>query len=145
MKALVALLALSSLALLACGAWVYRADTRERPPVEVEEATRELGEYPVGTSRLVFRVSNPSDRAAEVVSAPASCGKYCCLKPVGPERIPIPPGGSAEVELELSVIAPNAFEFQGNLFLNDGGLRAVKLTIRGTGVAPKGTDAQPKP
>ena len=82
MKALTCLVALCGVTLLAWGAYAYRQESRPVLPVTVDSPERDLGEVPVGTTRVVFRVTNPSDDAAEVISAPDACSRGCCLKPV---------------------------------------------------------------
>lgn len=135
----------TAVGLLGWSVRTYHLENRPVRPVEVESPERDLGDHPVGRSQIVFRVTNPTDHPAEVISAPDGCGKLCCLKPLTTDRLSIPPGGSVDVACELNVIAPERFEFSGNLFLNDNGLRAVKLTVRGVGVAPRAGDAPPKP
>ncbi|MBA4065817.1 MAG: hypothetical protein C0501_19280 [Isosphaera sp.] len=104
--------------------------------MEIESPEQDLGDHLVGQSEVVFRVTNPSDLPAEVVSVTEGCGRMCCLKPMTADRLSIPPGGSAEVKCELVVIGPEPFEFTGYLYLNDNGLRTVKIAVRGTGVRP---------
>jgi hypothetical protein len=129
---------------LGWGVYTYRLETRPARPVEVESPERDLGEYPVGKSQIAFRITNPTDRPAEVISVPECCGRACCIKPTLTDRLIIPPGASVDVVCELLVTAPKQFEVSGSLFLNDNGLRAVKLTVRGVGVAPGAGDAPPK-
>ncbi len=128
---------LGAVGLSAWGAYCYHLESRPVRSVEVEEPERDVGARPVGKSRIVFRVTNPTDHSAEVVSAPDACGKLCCLKPVTTARLPIPPGGSVDVECELLVAAPARFEFGGDLYLNDNGLRGVGVVSRADDAPPK--------
>lgn len=146
MRFLVICAALASLGLFGWGAYSYereRSQPAVPPVVAVEQPERDLGDYPVGTSQLVFHVTNPTDHPAEVVSTQAGCGLGCCLKPTAAGRIAVPAGGSADVVCEVTVIAPKEFEYTGEMYLNDNGLRVVKLTVRGRGVAPGTAPPQP--
>ncbi|VTT99376.1 unnamed protein product [Gemmataceae bacterium] len=146
MRFLVVCAALASLGLFGWAAYSYERD-RSRPAVPpvvaVEQPERDLGDYPVGTSQIVFRVTNPTDHAAEVVNTQAGCGIGCCLKPTAAGRIAVPPGGHTDVVCEVTVIEPKEFEYTGDMYLNDNGLRVVKLAIRGRGVAAGAGPPQP--
>ncbi|HEY1186181.1 MAG TPA: hypothetical protein VGE74_00930 [Gemmata sp.] len=141
MKWLAVLAFLTAVGLLGWGVYEYRLETRPVGRLEVERPERDLGECPIGKSQVVFRVTNGTDREAEVLGVPEACGPVCCLKATTAERLRIPPGGSADLVLDLLVGRPEPFEFSGNLYLNDNGFRTLKLTVRGTGVAPRAGDA----
>ena len=107
--------------------------------LRVENAKQELGERPVGEHPVVFRITNHSSRQAGVVGLPAACGLRCCWVPKNQERLSIPPGATIEVLGMLDVRPPGPFEFEGALYLNDGGqLRTVRLKLTGVVVQPKG-------
>jgi hypothetical protein len=142
--ALAALAGLVAVGLLGWSAYTYRVETRPARSVEVESPERDLGEMPVGQSTIVFHVTNPTDSPAEVISVPDACGKSCCIKPKSTDRLSIPPGGAVDVVCELLVAARSEFEFSGNMFLNDNGLRTVKIKIHGVGVAPRADNVPPK-
>jgi hypothetical protein len=101
----------------------------------VDNPEQDLGERPVGEHRVIFRVTNRSDRKAEVFGYPGRCGNKCCYSSRHSERQNVAPGATVEVLGELEVFETGPFEFEGNLFLNDGGqLRAVRFRLTGVGI-----------
>lgn len=147
MKFLVVLIGaalMGAVGLFGWGARAYHAETRPMLPAEVEEPERDVGERPVGTSQVVFRITNPTDHPIEVVGGLSGCGTLCCLKATVAERQTIPPGGALDLACELSVAAAAPFEYRNKIYLNDNGLQAIKIVVRGVGVAP-GAGNVPKP
>jgi hypothetical protein len=111
--------------------------------VVVEAAEQDVGERPLGKTQITFRLRNPSEHAAEVINLPETCGFTCCLKHGLSFPQPLPPGGSLDIACELLITAPGPFDFSNDLYLNDNGLRSVKLTVQGVGVAPGGKADDP--
>lgn len=112
----------------------------------MEDAEQELGERTLGEHPVVFRVANHTDRPGEVVGCASGCNALCCLEAEERGRVPVPPGQAAELVSKLNVRRAGPFEFEGKLYLNDGGhLRTVPLRVAGVGVAPKEKPHAPAP
>ena len=151
-------------AVAACGLLGWAGYTALHPPADLPVATdgagpseepaglvvdgaeQDVGERPVGEHPVTFRVTNRSGRPGEVVGYPGACGRGCCLFVRDADRRAVPPGETIEVVGELDVRRPGPFEFEGELYLDDGGqLRTVRVRITGVGVGPKGKpDAPPR-
>jgi hypothetical protein len=145
MKWLAVLALVAAFGLLGWGGSLYHLERAPVPPVEVELPERDLCEQPVGKLQVSFRVTNPSGHVTEVLGASELCGKDGCFKLLSNAPQAIPPAGSVDVVCELTVVREGPFEISGSLYLNNNGLRAVKLTLRGVGVAPsEAGDATPK-
>lgn len=105
----------------------------------------DVGDHPVGrATEVVFRITNTGDRPARVVGFEgARCGAVCCLSPKclleGHEHpLTIPAGGTLDVPCELRVNRPGPIEWSTTVFVEDGGIRPVRLTVRGVAVAVEG-------
>jgi hypothetical protein len=116
------------------------------PGLLVENPDQVFEQHPTGTSVVIFRIHNPSDRVYGLVNAQDGCGTNCCFYPkqTGPRKIG--PGETVEVVGEMRILRPGPFEYRANLYLNEDGLRVVPYTIRGNAVAAGGLpDAKAKP
>src|SRR5262245_3203298 len=103
-------------AIVACGLLAYAGYSAYHEPTEVaalteteagpadvgdgylvvENAEQNLGERQVGEHRVVFRVSNLSERPGEVVGGSSGCTAICCFQIQDLGRVPVPPGGFVE-------------------------------------------------
>lgn len=113
--------------------------------LDVENAEQDLGNLPIGEHPVVFRVTNSSDQPGEVVGYPKRCDWGVCLTAKEEGRVSVPPGATVTLAGTLTVTRKGPFEFEGDLYLSDGGrLQTVPLKITGTGV-PGGTPHAPPP
>ncbi|MFO0842487.1 MAG: hypothetical protein U0797_08840 [Gemmataceae bacterium] len=69
----------------------------------------------------------------------------CRFGPKRPDDVLDLAPGISDLECSLTPINPGPFRGQLSLFVEDGGLREIVLTVRGTGVAngPSGEGGQP--
>lgn len=85
------------------------------PGLVVENAVQDLGELPVGEHPVVFRVANRTDRPGEIVGGASGCNPICCFYAQDRGRIPVPPGGAAELVSRVAVHSTGPFEYEGPL------------------------------
>lgn len=57
--------------------------------------------------------------------------------------MPVPAGGTAEYPCELTVKQPGPFAADITLFLEDNGIRAVTVSVKGVAVAAEGKPHDP--
>lgn len=133
-----------AIALVLCA--VYHASNQaERPPIEVREPKRNIGDCPIGTTALVFEISNHSNQTANVVGVVDGCGINCCVRSKCREGITIPSGGVFSFSCEVEVRGPGPFQVTLPLFLSDGRLHELELSVCGIGVeSGSNSHAQPE-
>lgn len=147
---------LAALAVLACGYAAYLATKSGEPEAapapqaaRVADTDRDLGDVPANTVRdVAFVITNPTSKPVRVVGSSGKCGYNCCftMKHLEGEQVVVPPGGTANYVYEVSVRGPGPFDIDSELFLDDDGLRAVPLKVRGTVVEAGGKgDAKNQP
>jgi hypothetical protein len=116
------------------------AGAQENEPtggLHIEEADIDLGEVPIRQDYSVTtRVHNPSHRPARILNVAQGCAEGFCFRSIdGPEPVLVSAGSTVEYSWLLSVPDVGPFEGQVPLYVDDGGLRTITLTVRGKGVA----------
>ena len=128
------------LATLGLGGWAVAAyfQSPAAPPgpsLSVEQADRDLGPLAAGREHDVeFVLHNAGDRECRVVGVNFTCGTTCCFGMKQFERLSIPPHGSAVLTLQLELRNPGPFEGELTIYVDDGGARGIRLTVRGEAV-----------
>ena len=93
----------------------------------------DVGDAAVGAvvpARLVIR--NDSAAPIRFVGGPFGCLPGGCLRSTGPCPLTIPPGGAADIPLDVSAAAPGPFRLAAPVFLDVAGA-AVERTAYVTG------------
>jgi hypothetical protein len=62
-----------------------------------------------------------------------------CFRSKHPQQISVPAGGDFLYQCELTIHGAGSFDFGMDLYLADPDLRTVTLTVRGVGIASKGS------
>lgn len=110
------------------------------------EGERELGILAPGEYPVEFAITNTTRTEQRIIGNRVEpCGLVGCMMPVGdvPSGI-VAPGATVRVRCKVLVRGPGEFETKMFVFLDDHGMREVKLVARGVGVAPtevRGHDA----
>lgn len=130
-----------SLSLLVFFAFDYKANCCSEPErlgLVVRERELEMGEMSVGRHKIAFRIDNVSASPLRIIGNIPSCGLRACLSPIVDAQVSIPAKNSIDFECQVDIRSPGEFTCQCEIFLEDGGIRTVKLGVRGIGVAPEG-------
>lgn len=69
MRRLSTIFAAIALALAALGGYFAISRHVDRPSLSIDQAERELGQFPLGESDVTFHISNSSSRPARIVGA----------------------------------------------------------------------------
>ncbi|MBY0233194.1 MAG: hypothetical protein K2W96_28255 [Gemmataceae bacterium] len=103
--------------------------------LEAVDAVADLGELPIERAFTVTtRLRNTSRRPARILHLGSGCVPGCCFRPLDDAPVEVPPGGTASYSWEIALPEAGPFESQVPLFVDDGGLRTIMLTVRGKGV-----------
>lgn len=117
------------------------------PRLEVINPVIELGQVPVGqTVTLDVRVVNRSSVAGRILNVSRSCDLGGCFDSplIGP--IEVAPGTTVTYPVLFVPGRLGPFEAHIRLYLDDGGVREVRVTVLGIGTTPeKGDDQKPAP
>lgn len=138
------LLCLVCIALL--GYTVIRGFTPEpesSPMLTVHEPDRDLGNLPVGVHEVRFKVENSSSLPLRILGSVPVCGLRSCFTPQIINQIAIPPHATIQLECQLEILSPGEFSCPCTLYLEDGGIRSVKLSVRGIGIASPAARQEP--
>lgn len=123
----------------------YGRSAAPEPFARIENPDEVVEGLPVGGRADVrFRITNTGRQPIRVLSMSGECSQCACLMPKRNEELVIAPGATAIWEGEVSAHHAGAIVSGATLFLDDGGLRSVRLTVRGT-VVPAEVPAHAKP
>lgn len=130
--------------LIACAACPSRSpDGPLGPCLQVENPVVDLGPIAVGIHPVATVLVASPYRSGRVLSLTSGCAEKCCFRPRDENPVLVPAGERVAYPWELNVMGTGAFEAHIALFLDDGGLRQVTLTVRGVGIdAGNNTDGQ---
>lgn len=118
----------------------------DAPLVAVEDPDRDLGIISAGQEReVVFCVHNAGARALRVVGVEDSRRNGCCFRGKLAGPIAIPPRGSTQVGFVLSIHRPRAFSATLDLFVEDGGVRSIPLSVHGEAIVPPSSNSADHP
>lgn len=128
-----------------------RAEPAPGPHFAVSAPDQDIGIQPVGrTVEFAYRIVNTGDRPIRVIGFEGKrCGSICCLTPKflaegSDQTFTIPPGETFTFPCELSLHQPGSIEWSTTVFVEDGGIHPVRLTVRGIAVAVEGTSDGPQ-
>lgn len=141
------------LGFLAIAAFLYlrqRQDTpgvRDEPAVVVEDAPglvingqhQVLDDVPAGTSRDVeFLIENRTEKPIQLVGARYGCTTECCFGLKRELPLDVPGHGSVNIIYSIHTATGfvETFTSRLTLYANDGGLRAIPLTVEVHTVKP---------
>jgi hypothetical protein len=115
------------------------------PTFAVTDADRDVGV--IGTDQeidVVYRISNTGGKPVRIVGAVRdTCGLDCCFYPKdAPDGRAglhvIPPGGFVDFVCVLTARRAGPIKADTSVFIDDDGIRNVRLSVRGTAVAAGG-------
>lgn len=143
-------LLLCSLVLIGFGVWraVVPSALEPKPdaPLLVEFPSADLGNLQTGNNEFQVRIMNPNSSPRRVLGLSSGCRANACFLSHHQEPVTIPPGETVTCTWGIELHSPGPFELPLALYLEENGIREVKLTVRGVGVAPAGkTNDPPKP
>lgn len=143
---MVRLFLFAGVGLMAVAAW---SATRYEPrsgPFVVDRPTRDLGELHLGEHLLEFAVTNSADISQRIIGVEGSCNRNCCFEPVSEVGlVPVGPGETYTLRCLVRVHRPGPFEGPVALFVDEGGPREIRLTVKGTCASPPGTHNHENP
>lgn len=137
---------LLSAGLAGWGAWRAHHPPPEAGPgaagggLEFDRPARDLGEVRVGEHVVEFVVTNRSARECRILGTDGRCTPKNCFVAAADEPVSIPAGQSYAFRCVVRVYESTAGPFENamTVFVDDGGTRAVRLTVRGVGTVPPG-------
>lgn len=132
MRVLVLASALLAVAALAGAGWLaYRDRPAEPPALAFREPVADVGRRPKGTKvQVPLVLVNTSSRPRQVVRFAGFCrGAHCISGPDDP--VTVPPHAEVSYVVEVTIDAPGPFEIETVLYVDDGGLRALPVVVRG--------------
>jgi hypothetical protein len=112
------------------------------PRLEIENPVIELGELKSHeTVTFDVRITNRSALPGRVLNVSRSCDLGGCFDSTIDGPVEVAPGGSVTYPVRFAPSGSGPFEAQVRMFLDDGGMRQVKVTVRGVAREPeKGDD-----
>jgi hypothetical protein len=110
----------------------------------VHDTDRDLGILAVGKHMIYFKIANSSSAPLRVFGLSASCGNGVCFGPADYDHVIIPANGVINYYCEIIICKSGPFEKDISIYLEDGGLRNVKLRVKGL-VAEGSPHAIPRP
>jgi hypothetical protein len=129
--------------------YAFDRDAPEPPPGEalaVDEPDRDLGAQPQrGEATVRFRVRNRLAQPVQVLGLVPCCGNNACFGPKRMDPFVIPARGEVEIEFEAHTGDPGPFSCPMYIHFFDRGLQGIKMTAKGTWVAPRSADHGPTP
>jgi hypothetical protein len=125
---------IAAFSFLAGAIWVSLSSAPRTPGLSFVQAELDLGQVPLSPQPAVFVVKNSSSKTLRVLNVAQTCTLNCCFSSRQEEYVLVLPHSEVEYVVEITVKAPGPFEIHTNVFVDDLGLRAVPVTIRGTGV-----------
>jgi hypothetical protein len=131
---------------LAAAAWASFQAPAAPPldrPLIVEFEAIQLGRLPLGRHEFHVRVTNPNPEPRRILGLSTGCRTNVCFLNQVPGPILVPAGETVTCSWSIDVHSPGEFELPLALYLEENGIREVKQTVRGVGVAPKGTADAP--
>jgi hypothetical protein len=99
---------------------------KQSPPRASDDDAREI----------CYTITNRGRRAAAIVGAENECGMNVCIGVNHPGRVVLRPGESFTLRWTVYFKFLGPFEASVPLYVDDGGLRTIWLSVRGTSVAP---------
>jgi hypothetical protein len=130
---------------LAAASWIGfgTATTPTPEPGLGVETNADLGNVPLGESKLTFTVTNPAGRPRRVLGVVSYCNARLCVMGGEPPVLVVPAGGKAVYTCTLALKESGPFEAKVTLFLEESGTREATFTVRGVGVPEGQADALP--
>jgi hypothetical protein len=139
----IGLLAGAALAVAAVIAYLGSRPVEPDPPFVVEPTEIDAGTVTIGAHKLTVTVHNPAGRPRRVIGFERACGRNCCFGSTDHRQLLVPAGGTAVCSCEYVVYQPKPFHAPATLYLEENGVRAVEVTVRGVGVAAPGQNDDP--
>lgn len=132
MRQIPLLLGLLATGLLAAAGYLYVTDRPQppAPPFAVSPTAFDLT-VPPGEHEVVLHVTNPADRSRRIVGLAEVCGLNCCFRAKHREVVTVGAGETFEYRVKMIVYHPGRFESAMDIFLEDGGIRKVEISMKG--------------
>lgn len=110
------------------------------------EPERDMGMTKVGVQIVHFSLHNNSSSEIRIVGALPTCGVRSCITPLLDFNTTIPPFSAINLVYQIDIRSPGKFSCASRLFLEDKGLRVIKLSVYGVGIVAEGKfDAETRP
>lgn len=128
------------LSALGLGGWALAAyfqspEAPFGPSLSIEQTQRDLGTLAANSEHAVeYRLINSGGDECRVLGGSNVCGTTCCFGMKRFESLSIPPHGSAMLTVQLELNNPGPFEGELTVYVDDGGARGIRLTVRGEAV-----------
>jgi hypothetical protein len=117
--------------------YALSGETGSAPPgagLCVERPDRDLGDVPVGEHIVGFAITNPSAAECRILGVRGLCGLTCCFEPVDDVPVAIRSGQTYTLLCKVRILKSGPFDGAVPVFVDDGGAREIRLTVRGVGI-----------
>jgi hypothetical protein len=129
---------LSALLTIGLGAGAYWISVKPLTPptpwLVVDEPSRDLGTVPIGIHSVRYVITNVGTGPCSILGVREHCGLCSCCTAKSREARIVLPGEAVEYECRLRVTDALPFESELTLYVDDGGLRVITLSMKGTGI-----------